>query len=167
MKYFSFDAETDGLYGDTFAIGAVLIDSDGTILDSFSGKCVTPGIESVWVRENSLPHLDNLPDFESRAKLGEAFWEFYLRHREGSVVLTDVPYPVEAQLLRRCVEIDPETRAILGPYPLIDVASMLYARGFDPHLDRRAFGGYSGPVHNPLDDAIASALCAIRLTCTE
>ena len=163
MRYFSFDAETDGLYGEAFAIGAVWMDEDGRILEKFAGQCIAPGIASEWVRENCLPHLVRLPEYPSRAALREAFWQFYMHCREGSVIIADVPYPVEAQLLRTCVEENLEERCFQGPYPLVDVASMLFARGLDPDTDRQEFSGYTGSAHNPLDDAIASCLCAIKI----
>ena len=163
MLLFSFDAETDGLYGEAFAIGAVVVEESGRVTASFGGKCVAPGVASVWVRENCLPHLDRLPDYDSREALREAFWAFYLQYRSIAVPVADVPYPVEAQLLRACVQHDPEERTWLAPFPLIDVASAFFAKGLDPHTDRMAFSGFAGRPHDPVCDATASALCLLRL----
>ena len=163
MKYFSLDAETDGLYGEAFAVAAVVTDEDGRVLDRFCEKCEAPGVTDAWTVENCLPHLKDVPKCESRAALREHFWAFYTRYREECVIVTDVPYPVEAELLRRCVEEKPEERKFLGPFPLIDVASVLYARGVDPLTDRMVYSGMTGQRHHPLDDAVASVMCLIRV----
>lgn len=162
MRFFSFDAETDGLYGEVFAIAAVVIDEGGVVEDQFCMKCVKPGVRDAWTAENCLPYLSDIPDCESRAELRARFWDFYLRYREQCVIVADIPCPVEAGLLRACVEEDLPERAFLGPYPLIDVASALFARGIDPDIDRMAFAEQKGRRHHPLDDAVASALCLIR-----
>ena len=158
----SIDAEIDGLYGEAFAIGAVVLSTSGEVLDTFVGKAEEERIKSAWVRENSLPYLLDLPAYNTREQLHEAFWAFYLRWRERCVILADVPYPVEAGLLRQCVTKDLSTRAELSPFPLIDLASVLYAHGLDPLIDRMDFCGKQGRRHHPLDDAIISGLSLIK-----
>lgn len=160
--YLSIDAESDGLYGEAFAIGAAVLSSKGEVMAAFSGKAEENRVQSAWVRENSLPHLSDLPVYDTRKQLREAFWAFYLQWRERCVILADVPYPVEVGLLRQCVAGDLQGREFLGPFPLIDLASVLYARGLDPLLDRMAFCGVQNRRHHPLDDAIASGLCLIK-----
>lgn len=162
-KYFCFDVETDGLYGEAFAVAAVIIDQSGKIVDQFMGKCEYPGIESEWVKTNCLPHLNDLPEFDSRRSMRDAFWTFYAQYRESSHIMADVAFPVEAQFIRACVEDDLPAREFQGPYPLIDVSSLFFAQGIDPDIDRLEFSGYKGTAHNPLDDAIASAKCALKL----
>ena len=162
MRFFSFDAETDGLYGEPFAVAAVVMDEEGRILDRFCEKCEEPGVRDAWTRENCLPWLADIPKCESRAALRERFWQFYRKHRESCVIVADVPYPVEAGLLRSCVETDPGERRGEGPFPLIDVASVLFARGIDPLADRFEYSGWTGKQHHPMDDAVASCLCLIR-----
>ena len=162
MKYFSFDVETDGLYGEPFAIAAAVVDENGAVLDQFCEKCVSPGITDDWTKKNCLPYLGEIPDCESRAALRERFWAFYMRYRENCVIVADVPYPVEAGMLRRCVEANLGERAFQGPFPLIDVASVLFAKGIDPLMDRLEYAGWQGKRHHPLDDAVASVLCLIK-----
>ena len=162
MKYFSFDAETDGLYGEAFTIAAAVVDENGAVLDTFCEKCEAPGVSDPWTRENCLPYLADIPSCESRAALREHFWAFYARYRSACVIVADVPRPVEARLLRDCVEAAPKERTFQGPYPLIDVASVLFALGLDPDADRMAYSGWQGKRHHPLDDAVASALCLIK-----
>ena len=164
MKYFSFDAETDGLYGEAFAIAAAVVDESGAVLDSFCEKCEAPGITDAWTKENCLPYLADIPSCESRAALREHFWAFYMRYRENCVIVADVPCPVEARLLRDCVEENLEERKFQGPYPLIDTASVLFACGVDPDINRMDYSGMNGKRHHPLDDAVASILCVIKAT---
>lgn len=160
--YFAFDAETDGLYGEAFAIAAVVIDNAGHIEDSFSGTASLEDVADAWTLENCVPHLSGIPKYPDRKALREAFWLFYLKYREACDIVADVPYPVESQLMRQCVE-EHSGSTFLGPYPLIDVASVFYAKGMDPQTDRIAFSGQQGQPHNPMTDAIASAKCLIRL----
>ena len=162
MKYFSFDVETDGLYGQAFAIAAAVVDENGQILDRFCEKCIAPGITDAWTKENCLPYLSEIPDCESRAALRQHFWAFYSRYREECVIVADVTYPVEAGLLRACVEDNLEERKFQGPYPLIDVASVLFAHGINPDVNRMDFSDWHGKRHHPLDDAVASVLCLIK-----
>lgn len=162
MLYFSFDAETDGLYGPVFAIGAVVVDENGQRIDMFSGAAQIELVRNEWVKENCVPQLAHLPAYTDRTALREAFWQFYLKYRGRAEIIADVPVPVEAGLLRACVEDDPENRMFLAPYPLIDVASVLHVAGVDPDVDRREFSGYAGMVHCPVDDAFSSCLALLR-----
>ncbi|MBQ2992056.1 MAG: hypothetical protein IJD60_12345 [Clostridia bacterium] len=162
MLYLSFDAETDGLYGPVFAIGAVVLNEHGERVDAFAGAAQRELVRDPWVKENCLPNLAHLPDYPDRAALREAFWRFYMKYRGRAVIAADVPVPVEAGLLRACVEDDPQNRTFLAPYPLIDVASALFAAGVDPDIDRQAFTGYAGKKHCPLSDAHSSGLALLR-----
>lgn len=162
MKYFCFDAETNGLYGEVFAIAAVVVDEQGTILDQFCLKSEEQNVTDEWTRKNCVPYLADIPECENRDKLRELFWAFYMQYKDCCTIVADVPYPVEAQLLRSCVEKYPEERTFQGPFPLIDVASVLFAHGIDPLVDRLEFAGMKGKRHHPLDDALASVLCLIK-----
>lgn len=161
--YFCFDAETDGLYGEVFAIAAVVMDSEGMVCDAFSGKARANDVATPWVVDNVLLWIGDLPDYPDRKALREAFWSFWIKHRSACTCLADVPYPVEAHLMRLCVEGDLEQRQWQGPFPLIDVASTFAAAGLDPLTDRREFCSYNARVHHPLDDATASCRCYLLL----
>lgn len=156
MLYLSFDAESDGLYGPCFAIGAVVMSEAGETIDMFSGIACAESVRDPWVKQNCLPLLQDLPVYPSREELHEGFWSFCMKYSETALFVADVPVPVEAGLLRICVEYDLPERNFLAPYPLIDVASVLFAAGIDPNTDRQQLAGWEGRRHHPMDDAICS-----------
>ncbi len=158
MKVFCVDAETDGLYGPVWAIGAVVLD-DGEVAHAFRAQIDPSVVADEWTRANVVPVVD-LPLFASRADLLEAFWAFWVTHSADAICVADVGAPVEAGLFRACVERDLEARRWEGPYPLHELATALLAAGVDPDVDRRAFCGRPDLTpHDPADDALASALC--------
>ena len=127
---FYFDAETDGLYGAVWAIGAVVQTHDGVEIARFAGQVDPSDLTDGWVRENIAAHI----------KLPRS--------------------PVESGLFRACVEDSPAERTWEGPYPLHEVATLLLAAGIDPDIDRVEFSGLTGLTkHNPIDDSLASAAC--------
>lgn len=162
-KYFSVDAETDELYGPAFAIGAVVWE-DGKFTKQFKGvlKDADKFVTSDWVRENCLPIADGYTQYETRADLLNAFWNFYMENKKDAQIFADVGAPVETQVFRECVMLDLKNRQWDGPYPLDEVASILRGRGIDPDIDRIKFSGFNGRKHDPCDDAIASIICVLK-----
>lgn len=161
-KLFSVDAETNGLYGKVWAIGAVVMDPDGQD-DVFAGMIDPAVVTDPWVRENIVPVV-KLPVFDSYEDLLEGFWSFWLQHRDDSLCLSDFGAPVEAALFRACIERDLESRMWLGPYPMHELGTALLLAGQDPDVNRREFAGKPDLVqHDPVDDAIAAAYCWKRL----
>lgn len=159
MNIFSFDAETDGLHGDVWAIGAVVQDEHGTEIARFAGQVDPADLTNQWVIENVVPHV-NLPVFSTRLELRDAFWKFWLANKNDALCIADVGSPVESGLFSACIADDLGARQWSGPYPLHEVATLLFAAGVDPDLNRVEFSGLSGLIqHNPVDDAIASAAC--------
>lgn len=158
-KIFSVDAETDGLYGEVWAIGAAVVEDGKSTVEVFGAQIDPAIVSDPWVRENVVPVVA-LNVLESRAALLNAFWGFWMEHRDGSVAVADVGTPVEAGLFRACVALDPAGRQWNGPYPLHEVATALLLAGVDPDVDRREYCGRTDLVaHNPVHDALASALC--------
>lgn len=157
--YFVFDAETDGLFGNFIAIGAIVL-RNGKETDVFAGKLahLEATVQDAWVRENVLPRLAddgfNAHVYADEEALLGAFWDFWMRYRADCYAVADVAYPVEAQLFRRCVLQDEPARRFLSPYPLLDFAAMLFALGIDPDENRQKLdGGAAYDQHNPLADA--------------
>jgi hypothetical protein len=165
---FSVDAETDGLYGPVWAIGAVVLNYWGEVVARFEGQVSPASLTNTWVIENVVPHV-NLPLYGSARELRDAFWAFWMTWREGVVTISDIGSPVESGLFRTCVEDDPEARQWNGPYPLHEVSTLLFAVGQDPDVDRleyadmRSVSAMPGlQKHNPVFDAYVSALCWLK-----
>jgi hypothetical protein len=165
-KIFSVDAETDGLYGQVWAIGAVVLKinedrSEGCAV--FGGMIDPLEVGDPWVRENIVPVVHH-PRYEDHGELLEAFWSFWLQHRGDSICVSDFGAPVEAGLFRACIERDLENRMWLGPYPMHELGTALLLAGLDPDANRRELAGKPDLVqHDPVDDAIAAAYCWKRI----
>ncbi|MEX5636777.1 hypothetical protein [Parafrankia sp. FMc2] len=165
-KIFAVDAETNGLYGPVWAIGAVVLDPETGLVQSVFRGQISPGeVTDDWTRKHVAPVV-NLPRYPGRADLLEAFWGFWEGYRgeERAAAVADVGAPVEAGLFRACVERRPAVRSDRGPYPLHELASALWMAGLDPDINRREFCGRPDLTpHDPVADATAAALCWARL----
>ena len=155
------DCESVGLHGETYAYGYVLITEQGETLETGYGGCASILAEGNqddrrWVEKNIDPHLPE-PTAESIFDLRSKFWDVWSKHKNNGVILAaDCLWPVEAKFLLECVRDNPPARSFDGPYPFIDISSVLLAAGKDP------IGDYEReedelPVHNPLADAKQSA----------
>jgi hypothetical protein len=167
-KVFSFDCESNGLWGQIFAVAAVVTSEDGQIIDSFMGQCPINGEINEWVRANVLPTLENVPRYESYRDLLEDFAKFYMKHKSDSDVVTHMGYIVEAKLLRDLREF-----GLIGewdgPFPMYDVSGHLQLMGEEPtSVDAYAekYGvvvGIEGSTHNPLYDSAVTAKVYLHL----
>jgi hypothetical protein len=163
MRIFSVDAESDGLYGPVWAIGAVVLDGMETVAE-FKGQIDPTTVTDEWVRANIVPVVD-LPRHPSRDDLLDSFWAFWMEHREGILCVGDFGAPVEAALFRACVEVDLSGRMWNGPYPMHELGTALLLAGIDPDVNRREMAGVDGLVqHDPYDDALAAGLCWQKAT---
>lgn len=159
-KFLVFDVESVGLHGEGYAVGYVLLDLDGNKLEtdlfacSWNAAAGSPeGFE--WLQKNA-PSLRGTHDAPWQVRA--AFWK---RWRELSspgdcLMLADVPWPVEARFLAQCIDDHPVGRCWGGPYPLLDIASLLFMVGRDP-LAKSARNPDELPEHDPLCDALQSA----------
>ena len=153
-KYMFIDAETDGLYGPFLSIAAIVCDAEGEEESIFYAcrSCTPEEITEEWVLENVYPYLksDNL--YEEEEGLLSSFWRFYMEHKD-CICIGDVIYPVESRLFERCVRANLSERSFQGPYPLMDLSSMLYVRGMDPLTERSSLMNRSDYIpHYALDD---------------
>ena len=159
----TFDAETNGLWGQGFAIGALVYDEAGEEIDRFIGRLPDSAVTDPWVQENVLPELEGVPvTHEDYDSLLADFARFYLSHKDGKDVLVHMGYIVEAGLLR-----DMHSRGLIGdfdgPFPLLDVSGNLQQAGEDPtsiddyiSMHGLTVGEFDGETHNPLYDSAAA-----------
>lgn len=154
-----FDVESVGLHGMDFAVGFVVVNGYGIEIQHGLMACEvneTFGTQASleWCSKN----IPNIPVTHSCPKdMREAFWTQWICWKErGALLVADCAWPVEARFLIKCVDESPEAREWHGPYPLIDVGSVLLAKRKDP---LQKFERYANelPEHNPLADAKQSA----------
>lgn len=154
-----FDVESTSLHGTGFAVGAIVVNRDGTELDRFE-LLSKEGAEKAndWVKQNVIPNLSDMPTCETDKELRDAFFNFYLKHKETAEVWSDVNFPVETNFLHAIVNDAPTEREWLMPYPLFDASTLV-----DVSIDRCAECGIDGlRKHNPLDDSRASVYFLLK-----
>lgn len=166
-KLLSIDVEANGLHGPAFAVGAVLIKADGTLLDEFLARCPLMGELDPWVKKNVLPAMKEFPQTHPDAKsMRDAFWAWFKAAQEqADYVLVDNGYPVEARFLLTCQDDDLENRYWEHPFPLLELSSLLLQAGVKPLAVRYQLVGEleaSKQHHNPRWDAWVSARVAIE-----
>lgn len=157
-KLLSFDLETNGLHGQAFAVGAVLMSHDKTVHKTFSARCPIVGTVDQWVHQNVLPAIENMSiTHDNYDELREAFWAWYLETEPmADYVLVNNGYPVEYRFLLECQEADLEARYWQHPFPILDLSSLLVQVG--QKATNISKSDYN--LHNPLDDAKIAALMA-------
>lgn len=163
---FFVDAETDGLYGSFLSVAALVTDGEGRELEEFYGEvAVSPAqLRSSWAREHVLPGMGKTDRvYSDEEALQEAFWAFWLRHRERAECVAYVQYPVEARLFTACVMRQPEKREFLGPFPLYDLSTLLSMSGLHFDADLQQLSGMQLPSHHALNDVRLSAATWRRL----
>lgn len=156
-KVISFDAETNGLWGQAFSIAAVLQEEDGTTKE-FLGRCPIQEPINEWVEKNVLPEMEDIEEnFSSYEELLNGFMGFYLNNKEGADIIVHMGLPVEARLF-----IDAHNMGILGdwdaPYPLIDICTFPEIGTSVDSYNRRneIVVPFKGSTHNPLFDSYAA-----------
>jgi hypothetical protein len=165
-RLISIDAETNGLPGRAFAVAMTLSDSTGE-LDRVVYRCPIDEPVDDWVTANVLPAIEDIEVNSS----GYDNLLFNLREKhfewseDGTPVLAHVAWPVEARLL---LDLLPGEDVWRGPYPLIDVASVLLAHGHNPisvdeYNAAHGIPAPSGSPHHPLYDARAAERCLRHL----
>jgi hypothetical protein len=165
MRFISIDAESNGLAGKAFAVGLTFNDGPEEI-DIALIRCPIEDEVDPWVESNVLP---NIPDISINARdylhLLDLTWKAISAWGGKNVqMIAHVAWPVEARLL---LDVYPGDQIWNGPYPLIDVSSVLLAKGFDRNatlsVDRyneeNNLEKPPGSPHHPLYDARAASTC--------
>lgn len=154
-----FDVESIGLHGDGFAVAWVVVNRWGERLDEGClscdpNQCAGTDEGRLWVGENVPPLQRTSP---TKQHLRNAFWHAW-RHwaDRGAVLVADCAWPVEANFLSACIALNHAEREWQGPYPLLDLASVLLTLGADALAVSERLPDEL-PVHHPLMDARQSA----------
>ena len=163
MKYMSYDAETNGLWGQAFAISAVLVEN-GKVAKTFLGRCPISGEINPWVKENVLPQMEDIKvTHESYESLLKDFMSFWRENRENTTAVTHMGCPVEARLW-----IDAHNLGIIGDWdaPYIGVVDLASYSEIGVSVDSYNKDhelvpcpeSMVGGTHNPLYDSYAAAV---------
>jgi len=164
-KFMVFDVESAGPLGEGFAVGWVVVDSDGAELASGVAHCPPTAATGnkgtgASVAENVSPHLAE-PTHSKPREVRDAFWREWLRWRErGTQLVADACWPVETTFLSACVQDDVQRKA---PYPLIDIRSMALALGRSDEIARLEL--HTQPVHDSLVHVRTSARNMVDMLC--
>lgn len=163
----SIDAESDGLWGKPFSIGAILYNKEtGEELDSFKSRLSNEFVSDCWVKENVLPTLNFDITHDSLESMLKDFVDFYNKYRRmftddnyncSMYTLYHMGHIVEAYLFRLMFE-----QKLIGmfdaPYTPIEVSEVLRLKGFNPDSVDSYAKDHSleisdyGTTHNPLYD---------------
>lgn len=153
-----FDVESIGLHGEGWAVGWVILDDNGQVVDEGYAACPQETAQGddasrEWVKAN-CPQIE--PTHGGPNEVREAFWQAWQKAKEqGATLWADCGWPVEANFLSACVAANPQNRAWNGPYPLHEIATVFEVAGVDAtaKLERLE----DEPEHHPLGDAKQSA----------
>lgn len=174
MKVLSIDCETNGLYGQIFAIGAIYKDSDGYELKYQARVSIEDEVNS-WVQENVIPNIKDIELLDKTVDddaigmeklLLKDFKKFYDRIKAITenelIVIGHMICPVEANLFIKMRKYG-LMEDFDGPYPFIDVASMMFMiededpTSIDKYIERWNLKTPSSlNPHHPLYDAKAT-----------
>ena len=158
----SFDAETNGLWGQAFSIGAILYSPEGKEINRFVGRCPIEEEVNPWVNENVLPQMEAIKEnYSSYEELLKGFMDWRKENKENAIELVHMGVPVESRLFT-----DAHNMGIIGdwdgPYPLIDAATIPeIGDSVDGYNERNGIAldpaNFEGGTHNPLYDSAAAA----------
>jgi hypothetical protein len=167
-KILCFDLESNGLHGEVFAIGAVVMDANGKILDQFTGRSKINEDVDEWVQKNVIPVIEDMTISHGSYKdLREAFWRWYLQaEAKSDYVLVSNGYPVEYRFLIKCQEENLAERYWQHPFPILDLFSLLLQVNLEPgdrtRLQKELLETSGFTRHHPLHDAKLSAMLAFE-----
>lgn len=169
-KIFSWDVESNGLWGRAFAIGAVIYEN-GREVKKFCVRCPINGPVDDFVKINVLPQMVGIVEtHKTYEEMLKAFAEFFIENKVDADVIFHMGCPVEARVI-----LDMHDLGFIGDwdgaFPWLDVAGCLKAKGFKSTSVDEYNGSHGivvpqpevGGVHNPLFDSRAAALCYMDL----
>ena len=160
------DVESNGLWGQIFAVGAVRMTSGGRVLETYRGRCHLDEVPGDWFTENRMEErLAHFPLVGSQEDLMEDFLDWKNDVQPGTRMFVDCGFPVDYRFFD-LIRLDKSWHKY-SPYPLYDISSIIMAAGEDPIVERLEYakelvGEKEGLAHDPVWDAEVSGLCAIR-----
>jgi len=170
-RFMVLDVESNGLYGQPFCVGAVVMNWGGRVLARQCWRCEIDEVEDEWVLEHVIPqlqHIDITVDNLDELCLRFIEWHGLLTEGMHLPIYADIGFPVDHAFLYylgQCAE----RRGVpwKSPYPVYDIGSILSARGINTDISREEYAGSmvgiaSGRPHDPCWDAELSGLCLIR-----
>ena len=175
MKVLSIDCETNGLYGQIFAIGAIYKDLKIGEEAIYQARVSIEDEVNSWVQENVIPNIKDIELLDKTVDddtigmeklLLKDFKKFYDEMKKISenelIVIGHMICPVEANLFVKMRKYG-LMEDFEGPYPFIDVASMMFMiededpTSVDKYIERWSLKTpLSSRTHHPLYDAKAA-----------
>lgn len=153
------DAESDGLYGKLLSIAVIVLDEDNVEIErNYWGLDLKKAeIKSEWVETHVLPIMGQFECCENEEEMLGKFWAVWSKYKETAYVVVDVGYPVEMRVFEKCVQMNLVEREYQGPYPMIDLSSILLAKGIEPLTERKKLVEHElSEQHNALVDVETS-----------
>jgi hypothetical protein len=150
-----FDVESNGLHGEGFAVGWVVVNEEGEVISQGYESCEVTNPDP-WVAENVLPKLPSVTTKADNVSVRSAFWTAWLDAKsKGATLWADCAFPVETNFLSKCVADNPQERQWQAPYPLHEIATVFESVGWDStaKFDRLE----DEHEHHPTGDAKQSA----------
>ena len=168
-KILSFDLESNGLHGETFAVAAAVVDASGKVHDEFTGRAEIVGKLDEWVQDNVLGVISDMEVTHSSYKhLRDHFWSWFVKAQAASdYVLVNNGYPVEYRFLLQCQDDDINTRYWEHPFPILELTSLLVGAGLGVQETKAKVMSelasvISGSSHHPMYDSKVAAATAFK-----
>ena len=157
-KYFFIDAECDGLNGAFISVAMIVTNEKFNEIErKYIGICKDKLIvNDKWTRENVVPYMGEYYGVSSECELLEEVWHFWRKYADEAYAVGDVIFPVEARLFQKCINRDITNRNLQGPFPLLDLSSLIFAKRMNPLIPREQIISsdriITGKRHNALYD---------------
>lgn len=162
--FISIDAETNGLWGNPFAVAMVVYSETGVELSRVTFRCPIEGSVNPWVEANVLPEMAEIAETHSSyEEMLQAIGAWWMENKDGATALWHMGHVVESYLFRELVRV-----GAIGewdaPYVPVEVSQVLADNGFRPdsvdtYLEEKGLPKPElvGGTHNPLYDAVVAA----------
>ncbi len=165
----SIDCESDGLFGKHIAVAMIVYNHNKTIVDSICCAIEKPELTNSWAIENVKiePTESNslilVPNYNELIYRAHEFYDLYIKN---SMVLTDIPFPVDTSFIQILTNGDID----YSPYPIVDLSSVLISRGYSFNHPRAELYKFfnngialEGSQHDPYFDATLTAQLYFKL----